>query len=420
MTSALQHDRAVPQRDLLLDAEHVAARLSTLLGARGPLPIDECTQTRVKYRIGVRLRVVHRIRSRGVGYDVAASTFPTVERSERAYLQGLARAVPCEPLLPVVHDVEQRTVFWTFPNDRKIVHLHALTAPRRGLADLLAPAWAESLLVAYAPEQAATVRCLDSVGRTFAYAKAYAGEDGERTHRIHKVLADSLPADDPHLRVPRPLGYSREHRTLLVSAIEGLPLLAVEGLDVALGYRRLGCALARLHGAGAPDVARFRRVDPDRLEAAAELIASVRSDVAHSVRTLARDICRRGDGDGERVCLHGDVNFPNVLLADGRLALIDLDQVAVGPAAADLGSVLAALRYAGIVGLVPVAAVPDLERAFLAGYSELRPPPDSAALGWHTAAALLAERALRVVTRIRPDGLVRLPALLAEARRALA
>jgi tRNA A-37 threonylcarbamoyl transferase component Bud32 len=419
VTPALQHDRAVPQRDLLLDTEHVAARLSTLLGTRGPLPIDECKQTRVKYRIGVRLRVVHRIRSRGVRYNVAASTFPTLERSERAYLQGLARAVPSEPLLPVAHDIELRTVFWTFPNDRKIVQLPALTAPHRGLADLLAPAWAESLLVAYAPEKAATVRCLDGAGRTFAYAKAYAGEDGERIHRVHEALADALPADDPYLRVPRPLGYSREHRTLLVAAIEGLPLLALADRDVALGYRRLGRALARLHGLGAPDVARFRRVDPDRLEAAAELIASVRSDVAHSVRTLARDICRRVDHDGERVCLHGDVNFRNALLEDGRLALIDLDQVAVGPAAADLGSVLATLRYAGIVGLVPATDVPDLEGAFLAGYSELRPPPDSAALGWHTAAALLAERALRVVTRIRPHGLVRLPPLLAESRRAL-
>jgi aminoglycoside phosphotransferase len=415
LTAALQHDRAVPQRDLLLDAEHVAARLSTLLG--GAVPIDECTRTRVKYRIGARLRVVHRIRSRGMAYDVTASTFPTVERSERAYLQGLVRGIPCEPLLPVVHDAELRTVFWTFPNDRKLAHLDALTAPGDGLADLLAPNWKESRLVAYAPEKAATVRCLDNRGRTFAYAKAYAGEDGERTHRIHDALVDALPADDPHLRVPQPLGYSAEHRTLLVAAIDGRPLL---GPDLALGYRRLGRALARLHGLHAPDVARFRRVDTDRLEAAAELIASVRPDVAHSVRTLARELCRRGDRDGDPVCLHGDVNFRNAVLENGRVALIDLDQVASGPAAADLGSVVAALRYAGIVGLLPATVVPGVERAFLAGYSELRRPPDEAVLRFHTAAALLAERALRVVTRLRPDGLVRLPTLLAEARRSLA
>jgi tRNA A-37 threonylcarbamoyl transferase component Bud32 len=420
VTAALQHDPAVPQRDVLLDAGDVAARLSTLLGAKGPVPIDECMQTRVKYRIGARLRVVHRIRSRGVRYDVAASTFPTLDRSERAYREGLARAVPCKPLRPVAHDPELQTVFWTFPNDRKIVHLSALAAPRRELAPLLAPAWANSLLVAYAPEKAATVRCLDSAGRTFAYAKTYAGEDGERVHRIHVALADALASGDPHLCVPRSFGYSREHRTLVVAAIEGRPLLALADGDRPLGYRLLGRALARLHDFRARDVARFRRVDTDRLDAAAELIASVRTDAADSARALARDLCRRVDGSAEPVCLHGDVNFRNVLLEDGHVALIDLDQVARGPAAADLGSVLAALRYAGIVGLVASADVPALERAFLAGYSELRGAPDDAGLRWHTAAALLAERSLRVVTRIRPEGLVRLPALLAEARRALA
>jgi hypothetical protein len=412
MTAALQHDPAVPQRDSLLDATNVGARLSRLLGR----PIDECVPARLKYRIGARLRVVYRIRSGGAIYDVAASTFPTPERSERAYAEGLARAVACDPLPPVVHDVELRTVFWTFPNDRKIAHLPAVTEPRRALTDLLATAWTESRVVAYAPEKAATVRCLDAIGRTVAYAKTYAGVEGEQTHLIHETLACELE-DDPHVRVPRSLGYSPEHRTLLVEARDGSPLL---GSDLAGGYQRLGRALGRLHRLAAPDVARFRRVDEDRLEAAAELIAAVRGDVAEAARVLARDLRRSAAVDGERVCLHGDVNFRNVLRENGRVALIDLDEVAVGPAAADLGSVLAALRYAGVVGLVPAAAVPGLERAFVGGYSELRDPPDAEALRWHTAAALLAERALRVVTRIRPEGLARLPALVAAARKAMA
>jgi len=37
-------------------------------------------------------------------------------------------------------------------------------------------------------------------------------------------------------------------------------------------------------------------------------------------------------------------------------------------------------------------------------------------LSWHTAAALLAERALRAVNRIRPEGLCCLCELLSEAR----
>jgi Ser/Thr protein kinase RdoA (MazF antagonist) len=101
------------------------------------------------------------------------------------------------------------------------------------------------------------------------------------------------------------------------------------------------------------------------------------------------------------------------------VALIDLDQVATGPAAAELGSVLASLRYAGVVGLLPAALVPALGDSLLAGYREVRQAPAEEELRAHTAAAVLGERALRVVTRIRAEGLRRLPALLAAAREEL-
>jgi hypothetical protein len=415
---SLDSDPAVPQRDFLLDPTFVAERLGLLLGLGGPLRIDDCRQVRVKYRVGSRLRVVHRIRVGSASFDVAASTFPNLERSVRAYAQARARAVECGLVRPVAHDRELTTVFWTFPNDRKIAHLPALARPAPELAELL-PGWFRSALASYAPEKAATVRCLDVTGRTVAYAKAYAGEDGKRADRVHDALTRALPPDDPHLRLPRSLGYSPAHGTLLVEAVEGPSVQAPTVPDVRAGYRRLGRALARFHDLAPPDGARFRRADPDRLEAAADLIGSVRGDVAAPARSLAREVSPRLDPDGGAVCLHGDVNFRNALRENGRVALIDLDQVAAGPAAAELGSVLASLRYAGVIGLIRPAIVPELCGAFLSGYAELRATPSAEALRAHTAAALLAERSLRVVTRVRPHGLRRLPALLAGAREVL-
>jgi Ser/Thr protein kinase RdoA (MazF antagonist) len=414
----LDTDSAVPQRDVLLDPALVAERLRRVLGRAGRLRIDDCLQLRVKYRVGARLRVVHRIRVGAVSFDVAASTFPTLERSEKAYAEARTRVVACGLVRPVAHDRELKTVFWTFPNDRKIAHLPALAAPTAELAEVL-PAWSESALAAYAPEKTATFRCLDPSGRTVAFAKAYAGEDGERAGRVHDALSRALAPNDPHLWLPRALAYLPGHRTLLLEAVEGVALHAPGAPDPLVGYGRLGCALARMHGLVPPDDARFRRADPDRVEAAADLIGSVRHDVAASARRLAVDISSRLDHEGDAVCLHGDVNFRNALLQDGRVAMIDLDQVAAGPAAAELGSVLAALRYAGVVGLLERAAVPALSAALLSGYAELRAPPGEAALRAHTAAALLAERSLRVVTRVRRNGLRRLPALLAEAEKAL-
>jgi aminoglycoside phosphotransferase len=418
VTAALDRDPAVPQRDLLLDPSFVVKRLGLLLGPDGPVDIDDCRQVRVKYRVGARLRVVHRIRVGAASFDVAGSTFPTLERSEQAYAQTRTRAVACGSVRPVAHDRRLTTVFWTFPNDRKIANLPALSEPAPELAELV-PAWARSVLTSYAPEKAATVICLDATGRTIAYAKAYAGEGGERAGRVHDALTAALTPDDPHVRLPRSLAYSAAHRTLLVEPLEGVRLQSPESPNLCVGYRRLGRALARLHLLAPPDSARFRRADPDRLEAAADLIGSVRGDVAATALSLTREISPRLDADGDLVCLHGDVNFRNALLQNGRVALIDLDQVASGPAGADLGSVLASLRYAGVVGLLRRSVVPRLCAAFLAGYSELRPLPGDDALRAHTAAALLVERSLRVVTRVRPDGLRRLPALLAEAGEAL-
>jgi aminoglycoside phosphotransferase len=412
--AALDPDPAVPQRDLLLDPDAVADRLSRVLGRSGRLRIDDCRQLRVKYRIGARLRVVHRIGLGDASVDVAASTFRTLERSERACAE--APAIDVDRVRGVAHDPELTTVFWTFPNDRKLEHLPELVAPAPELAQL-EPGWTRSALTGYAPEKAATVACVDDRGRTVAYAKTYAGGEGERAHRVHEALFRALGPDDPLLRVPRARAYSGRHRTLLVEAVAGAPVPAAD--DPRIGYRRLGRALARLHDLTPPDDFRFRRADPDRLEAAANLIAAVRGDVASAARRLAREVAPRLDPDADLACLHGDVNFRNALLQNGRVALIDLDQVARGPAAAELGSVLASLRYAGAVGLLRPMLVPELRGELLAGYAELRTLPKAAALRAYTAAALLGERSLRVVTRVRPEGLKRLPALLAAAREEL-
>jgi aminoglycoside phosphotransferase len=414
----LDPDSAVPQRDVLLDPALVGERLGRLLGRDGPFDVDECRQVRVKYRIGGRLRVVHRISLGARSFHVAASTFPTLERAERAFADARYRAVSCGLVRPVALDRELATVFWTFPNDRKIAHLSALAGPAPDLAEFV-PNWSRSSLAAYAPEKTATVRCLDTTGRTVAYAKTYAGREGERVARVHNALTRALGPDAPDLRVPRLLAYSARHRTLLVENVDGLPLHSPRARDLRPGYRALGRALARVHDLAPLDRQRFRRADADRVEAAAQLIGFVRSDTAAPARRLAREIARRLDANAEVVSLHGDVNFRNALLENGRVVLIDLDQTAAGPAAAELGSVLASLRYAGAIGLLRPAAVPTLERALLSGYSELRAVPPDPELRTYTAAALLAERCLRVVTRVRPEGLRRLPALLSNAEEAL-
>jgi fructosamine-3-kinase len=252
-----------------------------------------------------------------------------------------------------------------WPDDRKLTTLHEFATLGR------------TRLVAYAPEKSATVAVLNERGRVTAYAKA---TDDERRGLEHAA----------GLLVPRILATEP---LLVIEALRGKPPHDVHGL---------GAALARLHEL-APPRERFARLDMDRLATAAGVIARARPDAAHAAHhLLTRLIARRDDALGPAVCLHGDANLGNALrLPDGRIALIDLEHLAAGPAAADLGQVLATSGRPA--------------RELLRGYATVAPPPGEDALRWYTAASLLARVALPGVSRARPEVLVKTRALLESA-----
>src|SRR5262249_47394971 len=150
----------------------------------------------------------------------------------------------------------------------------------------------------------------------------------------------------------------------------------------------------------------------------AELIGRARPDVSVAAGRLAEELTADVPPEGETVCLHGDVHPKNALTQGRRIALIDLDQAGLGPAAADLGSALAGPRYNHPVA-DEAARGERVQQALLDGYADGRELPDEDELRWHVAAALLSERALRAVNRVRPDGLAHLGAVLSDARAAL-
>jgi aminoglycoside phosphotransferase len=409
--ATLAPDPSVPQRDLLLDPRAVAERLERRLGVTGRLTIPRCERVRAKYQVGRSLRVLHRIEVDGASRLVAARTF-AAGRSEDVSRRAAAAAVPSGALRSVAHDPEIATVFWSFPNDRKITTLRALVDPPDELARALPARWTRSELAAYAPEKSATARWVGADGRGIAFAKVYAGSEGERTSRVHAALA-ARAGGDAALAVAPALGYSRRYRTLLMQPVAGRPVAELAGAELERGLRALGAALAALHRAPLPaGLPRARRLTPDRLAHAAAVLAAGRPDVAGRVRAIADALRDSFDGRAATVCLHGDAHPKNAILGAGGVVLIDLDQVCEGPASADLGGLLAALTYARCVGRLSEEAERRLGDAVLAGYAEAATPPPPDSVRWHQAAALLAERALRSVERVRLRGLARLDAVL--------
>ncbi|MGA9773567.1 MAG: aminoglycoside phosphotransferase family protein [Blastocatellia bacterium] len=411
----LATDAAIPQRDLLLDCAEVARRLSAQLGADGAVEINRCERLRVKYSPGASLRVLHRIQVEAVSYVIAARTF-TRGRSESAFDRARKRAVRSGALLPVARDAEFDTVYWTFPNDRKITKLSALASPPETLADICGEKWVESRIVAYAPEKCVTARCLSDRDELLAYVKIYSDEE-PCSNDIYNALWEKIKDAKSRLRIPRVINFSEAHRALFLEPVAGRPIADLDKAEGPDGFRRFGIALALLHSLSVPDAfPAFERLDPNHLRKAAEVIGQARPDVAKLAFGLAEELCaRRNALTDKAVCLHGDAHPKNGIHHNDSVALIDLDQAGTGPAAADIGSLLAALSYYRRSGLLSSARERELRSMFLRGYAEARELPEPDSLRWHTAAALLAERALRAVSRIRPKGLERLNDLLLDS-----
>ncbi|MDA0184838.1 aminoglycoside phosphotransferase family protein [Solirubrobacter phytolaccae] len=249
---------------------------------------------------------------------------------------------------------EVDAALYPFPHDRKLPALTRLPGE----------------LVAWAAEQSATSACDD------AFAKVQRG-DGER-HGLHAL------ADQDAVRVPRILHDDGD--VLTIEALHGTrPTM-----------HAFGTTLAALHEHKGPGALSFARLDLARLSTAADVIARARPDAGDAAKRLVERL--GAPPEQPVVTIHGDANLGNALqLDDGTVALLDLEHLSEGPAAADVGQVVANL----LVGRQDV-------RAFLDGYG----PIDREALRWYTLASLLARVALPAISRYRPELIVRLPRLL--------
>lgn len=375
ITPLLAVDPALPQRDLLLDETVMTEYLSRMVEHR----IEDCERLRTKYRVGTSLRVLYELRSSGRSYRIAARAFPRT------------------------HQVS----FWIFPHDRKIKNLAVLGNIPDELRNIEGRTWTGSRIVAHAPEKSVTAQCLDENEQVIAYAKIYAGDEGRQIFETYKAAIRDV-------QVPRAIAYSGRHQLLLLESVAGVPLSTVAESEDA--FFRLGSALRSLHRINPPSsLPRATRLTPETLALASASLIQARPDVADLVQQLSAKLNAQYT-HGKPVFLHGDVHPKNIFLNEENLFLLDLDQVAIGTAAADLGSVIAGLYCDACTGSRTWSEARSSKHALLTGYGA---PHDSHELRWHIAAALLQERALRSVTRIRTVTLQKLPEILHTAQAVL-
>jgi Ser/Thr protein kinase RdoA (MazF antagonist) len=414
----LAPDPALPARDELLDPSLVAELLSACMG-EGRIDVSGAELIRVKYRIGESLRVLYRLDIAGRSTLVTGRMF-TGGRGASAHRKA-AKVAPAS-VLPgglraTALDPGRDTVWWSFPNDRRLVGLDEVLDPSR-LPPVLREAigdWSGTAVVQYAPERSVTLRAVDPADQTLAFVKCYAPDtvDVEQLAARYDLVASRLRAADPTLRSPRALAHSTDHRMLLLEPMPGRSWLDLSRPTAVEALGRLGRAIAIVHatplgGGTTTGLRRFGRLDLGRVTRAGELISQARPEIGAAASSLAERLAYGPPEPQEQVLLHGDCHPGNVLVADAGVSLIDLDQAGTGPAAADIGSLLARLTYGAVMGEHDPATSNVMAIAFLEGYAQVRSLPDERTLRWYGAAALLTERGLRAVNRIRPQALTHL------------
>ena len=397
-TPWLDLDPALPQRDLLLDETLMTEYFSRLVAGNGDFAIEDCERLRTKYRVGTSLRVLYNLRGSGRSYRIAARAFP---RTRRVAKQFESRGELNAP--------ELNTTFWIFPHDRKLKNLAVLANIPDELRDIEGRRWTRSRIVAHAPEKSVTAQCLDDDEQLIAYAKVYAGDEGRQIFETHTRVAEALQAKT---QIPRAIAYFEQHHLLLLEPVAGVSLAAVPSAQREHAFFQLGKALKRFHEIDlTTSTPSSSRLTPEALTRGCATISAARPDVAGVVQRLTAKLIAQYK-PGETVLLHGDVHPKNILLNDENIVLLDLDQAATGIAAADLGSVIAGLYSDACTGSRTWRDAGVLSHALLSGYDA---SPHSHALRWHVAAALLQERALRSVTRIRTGSLQKVPEILQTA-----
>ena len=383
-TNLLEFDENLPNRDEFLDADLMKIRLSEILN----IHINACEIRRAKYQIDHSLRVLYRIKTEEKRTFVSA----------RIYAENPAR-----------------TDYFVFPHDRKIKNLRILESPLKSFSSF----WKSSKVAAYAPEKCVTAECLDDAQNTFAYAKIYAEKEFRTGEKVFRFLSEQSAKS----LFPKVLGFDETNKVVILKTVRGKRLAELDKTQNKQAFRMLGIAIGELHGIKTKvDLPSFSRLSPDRIEKTVKTISPCRPDCKIQAEKLAEKLLEKYNfANEEKTVLHGDVHPKNgILQDDATLTLIDFDQLSYGNPAAEIGSFLAGLHYKKIVGLDTEKDCQAFSEAFLLGYAEIRNLPSQESISWHTATALLTERASRSISRIRVEGLQNFSQILAASEQVLA
>lgn len=352
-----------PMTDPYAIAPVLEARLSALLGYRANMAAGTVLDARRKTyrntesRDKATLSVCYRLHSPG----------PAPGRTDivyvRAYLADRSRAAFAAlghqgggAGKGAVHLPDLDMIAWRFPHDPAMPHLAEIMTPERVIGRLpIAARGAASVevqVVNYRPEQRCTARLTvprpGNAPAVTLFAKTFCDDAGETIFRRMRRLHSAPAGDRGALRIPAPLAYDAEVRTLWLEAIPGVPLAQAMARgdpgNLAFGVARGLAALHRTELPGVPGIALGEQL-AEADKKVAKLSAAYPSH-AGPLFELALALHATADRlpAARRALIHGDFHAGQWLAEGEDVALVDFDELAYGDPAQDLASFVVDLR----------------------------------------------------------------------------
>jgi ATP-binding cassette subfamily B protein len=236
------------------------------------------------------------------------------------------------------------------------------------------------------------------------FVKLVRGSGGVRRLEMQRMAHDA--AMRLGFDVPRPIGFLRRYRAVLLEEARGRPVLEhPEGCERTRIFGRIGGIIAQVHESF-PPVVRERGSEAEEAQVirAFRRVPGGREDLLRSLQAVLErwrsGFAEMSGGPPARaVTIHGDFYPQQVLVspcpnaAAPTLALLDWDETCVGDGERDVANFEAHLVLEQLRGRIAPEEADDLRNAFRRGYEELRRPRQGV-LGWYLTGSLLRLAAL--------------------------
>lgn len=346
-------------------------------------------------------------------YRLTAGTEQPQWITVRAFLDGGSardhRALRSQGI-EALHLEDHDAVAWRLPDDPEMPRLCELLQAG-GIAASLAGSTMTTAavplrweVVRYRPMQrcAIAVRAARGAQRPIAFAKIYADERGRHAGGQLSALAATHRSRLADVRVPAPLGYDPQRRTLWLAHFDGHALEASD-LHAQNGdlIARLGCSLAQLHRARLPAL---NGTSPaERLADAHKKATKIRRAYPQTGPILDRAIASAMHGASRlppatAACIHGDLHLGQWLRGAEALMLADFDELAIGDPELDIANLAVDLQVRGLAA----HAADDAIEQFVASYRAAGGPPLAMhRVRWHELLHWI-NRAYRLFLQQRP------------------